>query len=273
MKNYSKYLIYFFALLIIFILPVFAQDDKIEISTEGNISSEVISLTKKTFEYTTAFIKEECGIEFDGYVKIILVENNELYKEAQMRENGVDEEEAERRVRTTSGWSNGTQIIQNIAGLAKNRNKIYNLAHELVHQYQFQICGNEANSIMWIFEGLADAIAIQVVEKSGESTVENYKKDWMKTIKDNGIFPDISLLHDTESWYASLDTYKKDISYRIAAFAILNLLKTKTYKNLFDYFSDLNELNYYDSFKKSFDMIITQYERKFNSLMIEETAP
>jgi hypothetical protein len=252
-----------FSCLFIFSTNITAFAQKIEITAEPGVPKEVINLAQKAIDYTIVFFKENCNIELSKKVGILLVADDDGYLQAQIKENGCDEEEAARRVKTTKGWSKGDLIIQNIGGLPETKQRLFNMSHEIVHQFQGEVCSGKCNQVMWLFEGTADAIAVQIVEKCGEQMVEAYRKSWMNILRKADEIPDISILHSKDDWYASLNDFPNNVSYRVSGMAVLNLLKTKSYINIFEYFKKLKNSDYETAFYESFEIDIKEYERKF----------
>jgi hypothetical protein len=137
------------------------------------------------------------------------------------------------------------------------------MSHEIVHQFQSEVCSGKCNQVMWLFEGTADAIAVQIVEKCGEQTVEAYRKSWMNILRKADEIPAIGILQSKDDWYTSLNDFPNNVSYRVSGMAILNLLKTKSYKNVFEYFKKLKNSDYETAFYESFGIDINKYETGF----------
>jgi hypothetical protein len=260
-KKTSKILIFVGFLFLLVFNSVLAQ--KIEIISEPGVPKEVSDLAQKAINNTISFFKENCNLELSTKVRILLVADDDGYLKAQIRENSCDEEEAARRVKTTKGWSKGDLIIQNVGGLPETKQRIFNMSHEVVHQFQGSVCSGKCNQVMWLFEGTADAIAVQIVEKCGEQTVDTYKKIWMNTLRNADEIPELDILQSKDDWYASLNDFKNSISYRVSGMAVLNLLKTKSYKDLFEYFKKLKNKNYETAFSESFGLDLEDYETNF----------
>jgi hypothetical protein len=241
-----------------------AVSQTIIITAESGVPDDVKARTQAAIDNTIKFFKEDCGIELSKTVRILLVADDDGYLQAQIRENGCDEEEAARRVKTTKGWSKGDLIIQNVGGMPEVKQRIFNMSHEIVHQVQSSLCSGKCNQLMWMFEGTADALAIHMVEKSGEQGIADYIKSWKNILKKAENIPLLNILTSKDDWYASLNDYKNNVSYRVSGMAVMNLLKTNSFKDIFGYFKKLKDADFETAFKESFGIDAKEYESKFS---------
>jgi hypothetical protein len=224
-------------------------------------------------ETALRFFQETYDLKLAKGLRILLVANKEAYVSALIREQNINQKEAERRARTTSGWSSSTAIIQNVANLPTPRQRIFNMGHEVVHRFQAQVCAEkDLQRWMWPYEGGADALGARFVDMTGKRSWAEYREVWLKDLKKASKRPGLKELQGKEHWYTSLDKYGSSVPYRVAGLAMMELVKQKGYGPLFVYYKKLNDFNAETSFKIAFGLDLNGYENDFHTLLEKELA-
>jgi hypothetical protein len=253
-----------------------AQKNKIEIKAESGVADGAATSAEIAADHSLRFFKETFNLELQNEIRIIIVPNPEAYANVLIREGNINPKEAERRARTTIGWSIGDHLILQNAGAPFNpnpRRRIYNIGHEIVHKYQGQECANRCSRIMWIYEGAAGAIAAKVVELSGDRPLARQEASWLEEVRKMEKRPDLGELVSQSGWNRGLERHGSDPSYSLAALAVSHLIKGKGYEALFAYFKALNNVSPEESFKQAFGMDMKNYGIEFKAVLDRQLNP
>ena len=245
-----------------------AQTNKIQISTELGMTDEVVASARLAADNSLRFFKETFNFELHKDIRIHIVSNPETYAAMLMSETKINQKEADRRARTTLGWSIGDHLILQNAGPPFNpnpRRRIYNISHEIAHKFQRQECADQCSKVVWIYEGVAGVFAARVVELSGDRPLAQQKESWLQEVRKLGKRPELKELISQSDWYKGLDKYGSDPSYSFAALAVSNLIEEKGYEPIFVYFKKLKDGSPEESFKKAFGLEMKGFEDEFKA--------
>ncbi|HWQ62223.1 MAG TPA: hypothetical protein VN521_07920 [Negativicutes bacterium] len=223
-------------------------------ATEGTIPDAAKNDAYAAADKVEKFFAANLGMSLDRDVRILIVPNRDAYIQANIRENKVTLQEAERRAKTTRAWSQGSLIIQNVgdATLNSSSERVFNIAHELVHQYQSQVSGGRHTRMEWLAEGAADAIAAKILEIEKLQTLAEYRAKRISVIKKAKKYPSVAELELAKNWYAALDKYGSRVTYRVADIAVLELLNNFDHKDLFAYFAAVKTTDPKEAFEAVF---------------------
>jgi hypothetical protein len=198
-------------------------------------------------------------------LQIILVPNQDTYRNTLIRSYGYNDNEARKIAETTSGLSRGASgaaIVVNLGRFSGGQNQLFGLCHEIVHQFQSQEGRDQHNSLRWLSEGVADALAAHILETAGLKTVD-YKYFWQETTRKAPRWPRLENLHTYKEWFASMDANGSNVTYNTAALAVLTLVQWKGYRPLFAYFCALKQTGPEDAFFQAFGTRISDFEKQF----------
>ena len=251
------------------VYPAEAQPPRFKISSETGVLDDAKENAQTAVDATLRFFKETYRSELKKDYRILLVPNRDSYAAALVREARVDQKEAERRARTTLGWSSYDVIIQNAGEMKVPRRRVYNMSHEVVHKFQSEECSGNCQKIMWIYEGFATTIGSRIVEILGMRPMEETKKTWLRDLQKISTRPSLKELKSKEAWYKALDKFGSDPTYGMAGLAVLNLIEQKGYPPWSVYFKKLNDWSGEDSLKMALGLDMNSYENEFG-LWIEK---
>jgi hypothetical protein len=262
-----------FAFIIVFLLIPFesrtaAQTNKIQISAEPRVSDEAIANARLAVDNSFRFFKETFNLELQKDIRILIVPNPETYAAILMRESKINQKEADRRARTTFGWSIADYLIIQNTGAPFNpnpRRRIYNMSHEIVHKFQAQECSDQCSKIMWIYEGVAGVFAARIVELSGIRPLAQQTESWLQEVRKLAQRPELKEQRSPSDWSKALDRYGSDPAYSMAALAVSHLIEEKGYASIFDYFRKLKNGSPEDSFKLAFGIDMKGFEDAFTT--------
>ncbi len=242
--------------------PAAAASPSITIVVEAGVPGPAVADVAAATEATLALFRDTYGVDLQRSLRIVLVPDGEAYVAAQMRENRVERAEAERRARTTTGWSSddGT-VLLNVGGGRSRPDRAATLGHELAHQYQTQVCGgNKAHGLMWMREGVAQVAGAQAVARAGGPTLVETRADWRRSLASAPSLAPLSVLHSESEWYAALDDASAGPVYRIAGTAVLTLADRHGYWPLLDYFARVNDSDVETAFAEAFGTSLDAFE-------------
>jgi hypothetical protein len=252
--------------------PTHAQSTKIKMIVETGVSDEAQKNVQMGIDTTTGFFRDTYGMELKKELRVILVPDKDVYAKTLMREAKVDQKEAERRARTTLGWSTGNGIIQNTGGIPNARRRIYNISHEIVHGYQAQECAGDCAKIIWLYEGTAGVLATRIVDMCGLRPLAEHRRGWLQQVKNKAGNALLKDLKSRDDWYRALDKHGVEEVYGFAGLAVFDLVDKKGYESLFNYFHSLKNSGSQESFQRSFGMDLNAYEKQFDEQIKKELA-
>jgi len=203
------------------------------------------------------------GLERD--LQIFLVANQDAYRTALMERYGLSDNQARNVAEGTAGFSRGSAgatIVINMGGLKSGQNQFFCLCHELVHQFQSQESRDRHNSIRWLSEGVADALAAHLLDTAGLKKAD-YKSYWQEIVKRAPRYPRLESLHSYNEWFASMDANGPQVTYDTSALAVLALVQWKGYGPLFAYFTALRQLSPEAAFLRAFGTTVADFEKQF----------
>ncbi len=252
--------------LMVGVLPT-AAASPITIIAESGVSDAGKADVQAAADATLSLVRDTYGLELQRAMRVILTANTEAYSAAHVREFGVTKAEADRRARTTRGWTSGNTILMNMGNLGNRSVRTRILSHELVHQYQDQVCkGSNCGELTWMREATADVIAARVVESVGATTLAQYREEWRTLLAEAPALPSLSELHSAQAWYAALDKYGSDVGYRTADMAGLRLLELGGQDALLGFFVKLSEGDPESAFVDAFGVSLGEFEAGFDPL-------
>lgn len=256
-------------MMIVFLLhPAAAFPGEIRIDTEPGVPAEAAASAKLAADSTLRFFKEIFARELQGDVYIRIVGTPESYAVAFLKEGKINQKEAERRARTTIGWSIGEGLILQNVGAPfhpNHRRRLYNIGHELTHKYQAQECLDRCPKILWMYEGVAGAFAAKIVEMAGERELAKQKESWLQEVRKLSKRPGLDELVSPSDWRRGLDRYGSDPLYSFAGLAVIRLIEAKGYGSIFVYFDRLKDHSPEEAFRAAFGIDRKEYESAFGA--------
>lgn len=222
--------------------PAVGQTSPVTVVLEPRVQADVAADFTRAGDLTVQFFREIYAVDLTRQVRIVLVPDAAGYAAAMIREWNITQTEADRRVRTTSGWTSGTTIIVNVSNTTTPRARIFLASHELTHQYQIQTSAPAgAWSLYWLTEGAADVIGARVAERGGVGSMAETKQAWIDTLRRAPTRPDLNQIGTEPSWFAALNVHGSGVTYRYAAMAGLYLAETKGYPPLMGFYAALRD--------------------------------
>jgi len=237
----------------------------IGVTADPRIAPEVVRDVKEAADATVAFFQDTYGLELTRFVGIILVTDKEAYRQALTDTVKMSPKWIDRTVEYSGGISWGNYVVSRNVGLHITRpERQRDIIHEIVHQYQSDIAASDARGILtWVREGMADAIAAQVLDKTGLRTMEDDRQGWLSLARKYKAFPEFSALNDLNGWYAAQDRYGSWCPDATAYLAVDLLVQRKGHDALIAYLRSAKTQDAASAFQDAFGVSLDDFTRDF----------
>lgn len=209
------------------------------------------------------FFQDNYGVALERDMRIKFSCDKLNYKKAIKNWYGLGEAQANFHAQNSKGLQSRGTLIVNLGDLRGNFPQLFVLCHEMVHHFQGQISGDRHGSLRWMSEGMADAIAVHVLEKVGVKGAARYKKSWKENLKKARNWPKLDRLHAPNEWFAAVYAYGPYVTYKTSALAVLTLVEWKGHRSLFAYLRDLKTASPEDAFYQAFGTRLADFEKQF----------
>lgn len=222
--------------------PAIGQTTPVTVIAEPRVPPDASADFTRAVDLTLQFFRETYTLDLTRSIRVLLVPDAAAYAGVMIREWNITQTEADRRVRTTSGWTTGTTIIINVANTTTRRARLFLASHELTHQYQIQISAPAgAWTLYWLTEGVADVIGARMVDRGGAGAMADTRQTWIDALRRAPTRPDLNEIVTEPSWFAALTVHGSGVTYRYAGMAALYLAETRGYPPLMGFFAALRD--------------------------------
>jgi len=241
-----------------------AEHQAVRIERMAGISNEMVAEIQQAADGTTRFFIDHTGMHLTNQVIIVLTTERKAYITEVIARFKVSELEAERVARGTHALSGNNLIIVDMSGIPTVRQKTFLIAHELTHHYQRQLAGNQAGTVKWMLEGMAEEVGAHVVAQQGYFQVKQYKDNWWTGLAMTANKPSLNQLETARDWSMSISQYGSPLTYKTAGLAVLILTEQFGQEKVLDYFAGLGRgENPETSFQKVFGMRMVDFMADF----------
>ncbi len=258
-------------LLVCPVLPAAAQTSPVQIVPEPGVAPEAVLDVQRAVELSLEFFRREYGVDLTRQVRVVLVPDRTSYIAALVREFRVDQAEADRRARTTTGWTGGATILMTVTTNSARAFRMTLTAHELVHQLQMQVTAPvNPWRLYWMAEGVADAVAARIVESGGYAAAGAYQMRWVEVMRRATRRPDLQELVTEAGWFVSLDRNGSGTTYALAALAGLSLMERHGHPAILSYFRALAGTNdgaaaFQQTFNQALEAFLEEFRRSLSN--------
>jgi len=242
-----------------------AQTSPVQIVPEPGVAPEAVLDVQRAVELSAEFFRREYGVDLTRQVRVVLVPDRAGYVAALIREFRVDQTEAERRARSTTGWTSGATILITVTANSARAFRMVLTAHELVHQLQMQVTAPvNPWQLYWMAEGVADAVAARVVESGGYAPTGSHRMRWVQVMRRAPRRPDLQELVMETGWFGSLDRNGSGTTYALAALAGQSLMERHGHPAILNYFRALAGTNDgAEAFQRTFNQTLEAFLEEF----------
>ncbi|MHB8069117.1 MAG: hypothetical protein ACYDIC_14605 [Desulfobaccales bacterium] len=265
----SKFLVISLALcffwLQVCLLPAAYGATRLDLVVGYGVDNHSEAQARLALDTATNFFQNTYGLGLERDLQIFLVPDQDAYRTALIQRYNLSDNQARNVAESTAGFSRGSAgatIVVNMGNLRSGLSQLFCLCHELVHQFQSQESRDRHNSIRWLSEGVAEALAAHILETAGLKKAD-YKGYWQGIVKKAPRFPRLENLHSYNEWFASMEANGSQVTYGTAALAVLTLVQWKGYRPLFAYFTSLQQLSPEAAFVQAFGATVADFEKQF----------
>jgi hypothetical protein len=232
---------------------------QIDVILDRGVSREAEAQTRLAIDATVDFFKKTYGLTLNNKLEIFVVPDKQAHIKELKQRYSLTESEALIRAENTGGSARDGTIIVNVHN-AGSAHLIFCICHEIVHYFQGQVSRNFC-SIMWMTEGVANALAAQIVAAAGVKCPES--SQWLEVLKKAPKTPRLEHLHSFRDWDTAIKTDGQTVAYAISSVAVMTLIQSKGTKPLFTFFHALRNAKPEDAFSQAFGVRLSDFEKDF----------
>lgn len=236
-----------------------ADAAEIKVHAQAGVDKAVAEDTILAVRNAIIFCDQAFSMTINQPVQIVITADTKSYQAEIQKEFGVDELSAARWARTTAAVSGNYKIIRNGAAATSYGDRIFLVAHEMVHIYQRQI---GFPTCSWLVEGMADAIATHVVENVGRRSVAEYRRGWETMLAGQPEIPDLSELQSRDGWTRSIQHFGTPLTYRTAGMTVLQLWDENDWDHILAFYRASIQLGPEAAFQQVFGYPLTDFQLK-----------
>lgn len=204
-----------------------------------------VEMVQKTVDVFNDILRIDIAVTLDRDVRVFVCPTRESYQQVLQRELGQSSAEAERISKVSGGFSRGqsnavaVSFDLSIGGSAAYR-AYKTTAHELFHQLQYQLAGNNmGKSFYWLKEGTADLIGAAVAEKVGYQSLDKWKLDQVNILRKAAahVSPQEILITNLDQWTTLME--RKQYPYEMSDLMVFYLMQQTGgagYRAIADYY-------------------------------------
>ncbi|MFZ5453339.1 MAG: hypothetical protein ACOZF2_15885 [Thermodesulfobacteriota bacterium] len=252
-----------FFLLINFWVTPLAHGARLDIVVDHGVEKDAEDQGRAAVKGIIDFFQNTYGVALERDMRIKFSCDKLNYKKAIQNWYGMGESQANFHAQNSKGLQSRGTLIVNLGDLRGNFPQLFVLCHEMVHHYQGQISGDRHGYLRWFSEGMADAVAVHVLETVGVKDARRYKDSWQENLKKARNWPRLDKLHAPHEWFAAVYAYGPYVTYKTSALAVLTLVDWKGYRALFDYLRDLKTATPEAAFYQAFGTRLADFEKQF----------
>lgn len=236
---------------------------RIDVILDRGVSRESEAQTRLAIDATSDFFKKTYGLALERNLEIFVVPDKKAHINALKQRYSLTESEASNSANHTAGSALGGVIVVNVGNTGSNQDYFFCLCHEMVHYFQSQESQDyRTGSIKWLTEGVADALAAQIMTAAGVKYADPQSR-WPEILKKAQKTPRLEHLHSHGDWSAAISAYGSTVAYKTSAVAVLTLIQSKGNKPLFAFFQALRNAKPEDAFYQAFGVKLSDFEKDF----------
>lgn len=156
-----------------------AQGPSIDITAYGTIDTAKQAEYRAALERALGYFRQEFGELDTPVIRLLLFENDDYAAAGMMKIFNMSEATARTAAQTFSAFTAG-KINGILVNVSKPRDIPFQMAHELMHLYQYQWTGG-ARYHNWIGEGMADfygAASLGAVDRLRQARIPYVRNKW-----------------------------------------------------------------------------------------------
>ena len=237
---------------------------QVDVIVDRGVTREAETLTRGALDATMNFFNKTYGLSLERKLEIFIVADQQTHVRELRQRYSMPGAMASRNARNFGGVASGEVIVVNTNRAGSKLDYVATVCHEIVHIFQNQASqGNRYGSIKWMTEGVAQALAAQIMAASGIRGALNSQKQWPEILKKVGNTPRLEHLRTYRDWDSAGKTFGYPVVYITASVAVLNLMQEKGTKPLFAFFRNLRNSQPEAAFFQAFGVNLSDFEKSF----------
>jgi hypothetical protein len=247
-------------------VPVSADaSSRITVTADPRLPPDVVRDAQDAADATAAFLRDTYGLELTRPVEIILVADRATFRQALIDRLKFTRKAADQEAKYNEGVSRGNIILSYRLNAASSKRERYShISHEVIHQYQREVASFQPRGkITWVWEGMANVIGAQVLERRGVRTIRDSRTAWLNYARKNAAGPRLEVMTTSAEWFAAMDRFGIRITYVTADLAVDLLSRQKGYPALIAYLRNAKTLDGPSAFQKAFGVTLAEFARDF----------
>lgn len=246
-----------------------AQSANIEIVAAPDISAECRDDFSRGADLSRQFFVDNWGGDIRSSMRFVLTSGKQAYAAAITKEFGMTAAEAEQRAKNSTWWYSGSTTIYDMGALTAKPQRIFAISHSLVKRFAHETAPQKnLAQLLWLINGASEAVASQIVERSGAYTTEQYRNNWFITLGKAGTLPGLAELNTEQAWNQAKVKYGSAVVSRTAALAGLYLLEKHGAPAFHTWCKVVKETgNAETAFQQVFGMTVAEFYEEFSSYL------
>lgn len=259
MRSKLRFTIITIALTLSVLISQVQAHPRVTITADPEVSAETYQNAALAVDLATTYMEKQFSLKLNKDIQLSLLADTDSYENWFVSELNLSRETARLGTRFTHAASAKNVIGVNTSKFVNQADQTFALAHELTHHYQSQEAGTDKIYPYWLYEGMADYIAAQVVENARLQPRGFYSKSTVDYICMITERPRLSELHTTPDWGNAILRYGA-FTYSVCDYAVHYLMAKRNPQSLIDYLR-LSKSNPEDvAFKKAFGLSLVDFE-------------
>lgn len=245
------------------------QTASIEIVSGPDVPAEYIEDFNRGAELTRQFFVDNWGKDITSSMRFVLTTGKPAYSAAMVKEFGISTAEAEERAKNSVWWYSGSTTIYEMSSLSTKQQRIFSIATSLIERFEHETAPQKSlEQLYWLVPGSTDAVASLLVDRSGASTMAQYRNRWLATVRKAGAFPEVSELSTLQSWNQGKAKYGATVLNRVASLAGLYLVDKHGVGSIINWCKAVKESgNAETAFQQVFGITTAQFSAEFSDYL------
>lgn len=246
-------------------IQVMTRGGGVEVVAVG-VPADLKADVEKLVDQASQLLKEKLGSGLTSQVRMVLAVDKASYVENLMKEFGIKKEEAEKRAANTTSWSSGSTTIFNVGTSTASDQRAFSIAGSIALRQVDQLGGESVAKLTWFRYGFRDVLAAQVVELSGFSTLDKYRKVWLDVLKKANSWPGLNELTSAKEWSSASSKYGIASISRTADLAVLHLVEKTGLNGAKSWLESVKQgTDAMTAFEKAFGMSTNKFQSEFEA--------
>ena len=267
----GRILLIFFLAALIFSGPVELPAGRapLEMDIKPGVSPAQVKYLNAAVNDVFKFFMENYHINLHKTMLLIAAPDEQAYASALMKDFKLPGPKAKEEANRTAGMARESKDYYILALKARASDSMASIlkvtCHEMVHWYQLREGGQEKTGQHgWIMEGVANTIALHIVEGRLPGEFNKFRQNCLATLKTATTIPSFEKLDSRKDWHVAMGQYGGHVIYAKATVAVMELAQRAGIKSLFDYYRHLRHQTPAKAFRMAFKVNLQEFEKEMD---------